>query len=396
MIPSICVSVLLLAAPRREARVGGPCRLRGRHGEASRGVRAPRDARGSALPRPATLAVLPAPERKLAVPLGEEPAGDRGGIRAAGLRRRGVGHAAGAVELAGGRREQGPALRSAVLHQHQAPVPGRPAARAPRRQSHGPLPHTIRGAGRLEGSPRPRALRGRAVGVLRLAQRQEARLSRGRLHARRVRPDAPPRAGSERARRRGDPPLGRQLPRGPGLLASRRDLPRRLPPRPAAGAPARLHRAHRPRRGLPRRDAGAARGPRESVEGGGRRPPRDGVGARRRRGRGLLRAAGRRRAGCRRARRQTATASGLRAGAAALVGRDAEPLHARCSSTATGRGRCWRSSPPASGSARWRSRAGSCCSTASRSRSRARTATSSTRTTAASSRASGCSRTSAS
>ena len=317
--------------------MGRPRRLRRRHREASRGVRAPRDARGSALPRPAAVAVLPAAERKLAVPLGEEPAGGRGGLRAAGVRRRGLGHAAGAVELAGRRRERGTALRPALLHQHQAPVPGRPAARAPRRQPHGALPDALRGAGRLEGPPRPRPLRGRAVGVLRVAERQEARLPRGLLHAGRVRPHAPPRVGRERPRRPGDPPLGRQLPGGPGLLAPRRDLPRRLPPRPAAGAAARLRGAHRPRRRLPRRDARAARGPRESVECGGRRPPRDGVGARCRRGRGLLREAGRRRRAAG-GRRGGGDGLGPRAGAAALVGRDAEPLHARARAPRRGGG----------------------------------------------------------
>ena len=45
-------------------------------------------------------------------------------------------------------------------------------------------------AGRVERPSRVRALRGRAVGLLRLAQRPEDRLPRGCVHARRVRPDA--------------------------------------------------------------------------------------------------------------------------------------------------------------------------------------------------------------
>ena len=111
------------------------------------------------------------------------------------------------------------------------PFKADPAARPARRQPRRPLPQALRGAGRLEGPERLRALRGRAVRLHRLAERPEAGLQGGRVHAGRVRPDGAPATGHERAGGRGHPPLGRQLPGGPGLLASRRDLPRGLPGR---------------------------------------------------------------------------------------------------------------------------------------------------------------------
>ena len=319
-----------------------------------------RDARGGDRARPRALAVLPAAERRLALPLGEEPVRPAGGLRAAGLRRRGLGHDAGAVELAGGGREREPALRPAVLLEHQAPVQGRPAARPARRQPRRALPHALRGAGRVEGPERLRALRGRAVGLLRVAERAEAGLQGGRVHAGRVRPDGAPAAGDERARGRGDPPLGRQLPRGPGLLALRRDLPRRVPARAAEGAPARLRGAHRPRRRLPRRDARAPRVAREPL-GGAR--PRATRWSRRCWRRTAARSSGRR--SRRRARSPPAArpCSRPRASCARPAsGRPRRRTSTRsCSSTSTGPGRCRRSSRRGSASARSRSRAGSCC-----------------------------------
>ena len=237
-------------------------------------------------------------------------------------------------------REREPPLRPAVLHEHQAPVQGRPAARPARRQPRRALPHALRGAGGVEGPQRARALRGRAVGLLRLAERRRSwATSEDAFTPARVRRHAVPRVGRQRAGRRGDTPLGRQLPRRPGLLALRGHLPRRVPARAARAAAARLRRPHGPRRRLPRRDARARA--RRSQNRPAAETARPQVAA------SLIGADGRRCASATLAPTAaiaagsevelTADAHGPRA--APVVGRGAEPLHARARAPRRVRGR---------------------------------------------------------
>ncbi len=173
-----------------------------------------------------------------------------------------------------------------------------------------------------------RPLRGRAVGVLRVAERDADWIPRGRVHAGRVRSDAAPAARPERAGGRGAPPLGRQLSRGPGLLAAGRHLPRRLSRGAARRAPPGLPGAHGSRRRVPRRRARGACVAREPVRRRRPRPCAPRGTCRAGRPRGLCRGSGR--AGPDRAgRRGRAARVGGGPGPGALDGRDGRALHAR-------------------------------------------------------------------
>ena len=263
MIASILPALLLLAAPQtRRQRPSGrtpPSSPWAPSGRAPRSSRS-RDARGGDRRRPRALAVLPAAERPLALPLGEEPVRAAGGLRAAGAT---TTPAWDTMPVPSnwqvvGANENRPYDRpffSNIKHPFKADPPH--------------VPHDDNPVGlyrkRFEV---PAEWKGRSVFVhfagvqsayyvwlngRKLGYKEDA-FTPGEFDL----TDAPA-AGDERARGRGDPPLGRQLPRGPGLLAPRRDLPRRLPARAAQGAPARLRGAHRPRRRLPRRDPRAPR-----------------------------------------------------------------------------------------------------------------------------------------
>ena len=70
----------------------------------------------------------------------------------------------------------------------------KPPAGAVRIQPRRQLPHALHRAARLEGPPGLPALRRRGFRLLRLGERQEARLQRGQPHARRVRSHAAPEA----------------------------------------------------------------------------------------------------------------------------------------------------------------------------------------------------------
>ena len=345
--------------------MGRPRRLRRGHRAPARRRSSPtRRARRRSRRDRARSPVLPAAERRLAVPLGEEPASR---CRRASSSRRYDDAAWDTLPVPSnwqvvGANEGRPYDRpffTNIKHPFKADPPRVPARRQPRRA----LPDALRGAGRLEGPQRLRALRGRAVGLLRVAERAEARLSRGRVHAGRVRPDAAPAAGDERARGRGDPPLGRQLPRGPGLLAPRRDLPRRVPrsrSRRCACATSRCAPTSTPPTAT-RRSSCA----RPSRTGRGRRPrattwSASVLDAARRRG--LLARSSRRRRRDRRGRaRPRSTASGLvrapRLWSAETPNLYTLVLEHRDAAGAVAGGRRAR----ASASARWRSRAGSCC-----------------------------------
>ena len=107
--------------------------------------------------------------------------------------------------------------------------PSKPPAGALRFQPRRQLSHALHRAARVEGPPGLPAFRRRRFGLLRVGQRQEARLQRGQPHARRVRPHAAPEARREPAGGRGLPLRRRRLPGRPGHVAHERHLPRRLP-----------------------------------------------------------------------------------------------------------------------------------------------------------------------
>ena len=332
------------------------------------------------------LAVLPPAERQLAFPLAEEP-----------ISRRRRASSSPATTTAGWDRCRCPRTGRWSAPTRTGPTTG-PSSRNikhPFKADPPRVPHDDNPTGlyrtRFElpaewkGRSVLRPLRGRAVGLLRLAQRTAAGLPRGRLHAGRVRPDAAPRA--RRATcwpwRSCTTPTAAYLEdqdywRLAGIF---RDVYLLAQPKLRLRD---FSRAHRPRPRIPRRHPRAARLAREPRRGGGERPSRRGLADRRP-------MAGR--CGAARWRRAPPIAAGKEAEAAARRPRSARRGCGRprrrtstrwCSSTAASAGRSRRSWPPGSASARPRSGTASCSSTASRSSSRAPTATSSTPTTAAS------------
>ena len=188
------------------------------------------DREAALVARPREVVPRARPERDLEVQVAEEPLRGPGRIRDAGLRRRRAGTTSRCPPTgrwsARGRGARTTSPSSATSSTRSRPTrracrttTTRPASTAPRFV----VPEDAGGSARLP------ALRGRAVRVLRLGQRTQDRLPRGRLHAGRVRRDGCREAGRQPARGRGHRLLGRHLPGGPGLLALRRHLPRRVP-----------------------------------------------------------------------------------------------------------------------------------------------------------------------
>ena len=163
-------------------------------------------------------------------------------------------------------------VRPAVLHEHQAPVQGRPAARA--RTTTTPSGSTAR-ASRCRPSWKGRSVFVHFAGVQsayyvwlngqRLGYREDA-FTPGEFDLTpHLRPGTNVLAVEVIHHSDGSYLEDQDYWRLAGIF---RDV---YLARPAAGAPARLHGAHRPRRRLPRRDARAARVAREPLGGGGRR-----------------------------------------------------------------------------------------------------------------------------
>ncbi len=110
--------------------------------------------------------------------------------------------------------------------------------------------------------------------VVRLGERHQGRVQRGRADADGVRRDARGASRLEPAGRGGLPLQRRIVPGGPGYVPPERDLPRRVPLEPGRAAHSRLRGEDRSRQPARRRDArgtGATGGQRDARHGGHRR-----------------------------------------------------------------------------------------------------------------------------
>ena len=152
------------------------------------------------------------------------------------------------------RMERGRSLRRAAGVVHEPPLPQSRRAL---------LPHDLRARG-LEGAPRRHPLRRRLVRDVPPRQRQGGRLLPGQPPPRRVRRHAVPEGRRQRARGRGTQALRRIVPRGSGLLAPVRNLPRRVACRRGEGRAARHRRG---REALGRLQDRHASGPRRGRQG---------------------------------------------------------------------------------------------------------------------------------
>ncbi len=309
-----------LAAARPPPAVGGPLGGRAREAPAARHVLPLREPRACARARPLGVEPRGGAERALGVPVEPDVRRRSGRLRAARLRRYLVGPDPGALRLADAR------LRDPDLRQLGLPLREEPTLHPARQHAGRPVPHLVRGAGRMERRPHRPPLRGREVRRVRVGERRPRRLHAGQQAPGRVRRHVAGSCGAQPPGRAGAPVDGRELPRGPGLLAVERDRARRLPLRGAT-------RAHRGRvgargagRGLPRRRPRPRRHAGARPRGAGpRRAARRAAGSGGRVGPGRARRRAER--GGRRGRPRDAPANGaLRT---PLDGRDAHPVHAR-------------------------------------------------------------------